>query len=72
MQRFINNPDEVVEDTVKGFVKAHSDIVRLAENPRVIAAKDAPSPARSVSLQVAVPVMSPLSSVTRGRTCLMR
>ena len=42
MQRFINNPDEVVEDTVKGFVKAHSDIVRLAENPRVIAAKDAP------------------------------
>ncbi|CUW43914.1 glycerone kinase [Brucella vulpis] len=42
MQRFINNPDEVVEDTVKGFVKAHSDIIRLAENPRVIAAKDAP------------------------------
>ncbi|MBJ6133824.1 dihydroxyacetone kinase subunit DhaK [Ochrobactrum sp. Q0168] len=42
MQRFINNPDEVVEDTVKGFVKAHSDIVRQAENPRVIVAKDAP------------------------------
>ncbi|MBA8841056.1 dihydroxyacetone kinase subunit DhaK [Ochrobactrum sp. RH2CCR150] len=42
MQRFINNPDEVVEDTVKGFVKAHCDIVRLAENPRVIASKDAP------------------------------
>ena len=42
MQRFINNPDLVVEDTVKGFVKAHSDIVRLAENPRVIAAKNAP------------------------------
>ena len=29
MQRFINDPDEVVEDTVKGFVKAHSDIVRV-------------------------------------------
>jgi phosphoenolpyruvate---glycerone phosphotransferase subunit DhaK len=42
MQRFVNNPDLVVEDTVKGFVKAHSDIVRLAENPRVIVAKDAP------------------------------
>lgn len=42
MQRFINDPDLVVEDTVKGFVKAHSDIVRLAENPRVIVAKDAP------------------------------
>jgi phosphoenolpyruvate---glycerone phosphotransferase subunit DhaK len=42
MQRFINNPDEVVEDTVKGFVKAHSDIVRVTENPRVIVAKGAP------------------------------
>jgi dihydroxyacetone kinase-like protein len=42
MQRFINNPDEVVEDTVKGFVAAHSDIVRLAENPRVVISKFAP------------------------------
>ena len=42
MQRFINNPDEVVEDTVKGFVKAHRNLVRLAENPRVIAALNAP------------------------------
>ena len=42
MQRFVNNPDLVVEDTVKGFVKAHSDIVRLAQNPRVIVAKHAP------------------------------
>lgn len=42
MQRFINNPDEVVEDTVRGFVKAHSDIVRLAENPRVVVATNAP------------------------------
>lgn len=42
MQRFINNPDEVVEDTVKGFVKAHSDLVRLGENPRVIVSRHAP------------------------------
>lgn len=42
MQRFVNNPDNVVEDTVKGFVKAHKDIVRLGDNPRVIIAKDAP------------------------------
>ena len=42
MQRFINDPDQVVEDTVRGFVKAHCDIVRLAENPRVVVAKDAP------------------------------
>ncbi len=43
MQRFINDPDEVVDDTVKGFVKAHRDLVRLSErNRRVIVAKDAP------------------------------
>lgn len=42
MQRFVNNPDEVVEDTVKGFIKAHSDHVRLAENPRVVVAKHGP------------------------------
>ena len=42
MQRFINDPDLVVEDTVKGFVKAHSDILRLGQNPRVIVAKGAP------------------------------
>jgi dihydroxyacetone kinase-like protein len=41
MQRFINNPDEVVEDTVKGFVKAHADIVRLGSNPRVIVSRHA-------------------------------
>jgi dihydroxyacetone kinase-like protein len=42
MQRFINDPDLVVEDTVKGFVKAHADIVRLGDNPRVIIARDTP------------------------------
>ena len=42
MQRFVNNPDEVVEDTVKGFVKAHHDIVRIANNPRVIVALHSP------------------------------
>ena len=42
MQRFINDPDQVVEDTVKGFVKAHSDILRVGQNPRVIVARDAP------------------------------
>lgn len=42
MQRFVNDPDLVVEDTVKGFVKAHADLVRLGENPRVIVSKVAP------------------------------
>jgi phosphoenolpyruvate---glycerone phosphotransferase subunit DhaK len=43
MQRFLNNPDDIVDETVAGFVKAHRDLVRLdPSNPRVVVAKDAP------------------------------
>ena len=39
MQRFINDPDYiVVDDTVRGFVKAHADLVKLGGNPQVVAA----------------------------------
>lgn len=47
MQRFINNPDDLVDETVAGFVKAHRDLVRLdVENPRVVIARNAPQPGR--------------------------
>ena len=36
MQRIINIPDMVVEDMLKGFVKAHPDLVKPTENPRVL------------------------------------
>lgn len=43
MQRFINNPDDIVDETVSGFVKAHSDRVKLhPTNARVVVAKDVP------------------------------
>ena len=42
MQRFLNNPDDIVDETIQGFVKAHRSKVYLAENPRVIAAINAP------------------------------
>ncbi len=42
MQRIINNPDLVVEDMLKGFVKAHNEIICATENPRVIKYKEAP------------------------------
>lgn len=43
MQRFVNDPDYIVEDMVKGFVKAHSDlIVRSEKNDRVVKYKNAP------------------------------
>ena len=36
MQRFLNNPDDVVEEMLRGFLKAHSDIVVETNNPRVV------------------------------------
>lgn len=42
MQRFYNNPDNVVEDMLQGFIKCHTNIVELTENPRVVKYKKAP------------------------------
>ncbi len=42
MQRFVNVPDQVVEDMLKGFIKAHKEIVAPTENERVIKYKHAP------------------------------
>lgn len=42
MQRIINDPNLVVEDMLKGFIKAHPDIVTTTDNPRVVKFVDAP------------------------------
>jgi len=42
MQRIINDPNLVVEDMLKGFIKAHPDIVTTTDNPRVVRFVDAP------------------------------
>lgn len=42
MQRFLNDPDDLVDETVAGFVKAHRDLVHLsADNPRVVVSNSA-------------------------------
>lgn len=47
MQRFINDPDDLVDETVAGFVKAHRDLVRLhPDNPRVVVSTAAPAKGR--------------------------
>lgn len=42
MNRVINNPDLVVEDMLKGIVRAHPELVCLADNPRVIKHRQVP------------------------------
>jgi dihydroxyacetone kinase-like protein len=43
MQRILNNPDDIVDEMLKGFVKVHGDIVAATGNPRVIKRKDIPA-----------------------------
>ena len=42
MQRILNNPDNIVDEMLQGFVKNHGDIVKTTSHPRVIAAAEAP------------------------------
>lgn len=42
MQRIINDPNLIVEDMLKGFLKAHRDILSPTEHKRVVKYKEAP------------------------------
>lgn len=42
MQKFINDPSQVVDEMLQGFVKAHQDLVNHTENDRVLKYKLAP------------------------------
>ena len=46
MNRVINDPDLVVEDMLKGYLEAHHDILRVADNPRVVVSRSAARPGR--------------------------
>jgi dihydroxyacetone kinase-like protein len=47
MQRFVNNPDDLVDEALRGFVRAHRDLVRLdPANPRVVVSNFAAQPGR--------------------------
>ena len=47
MQMFANDPQYIVEDMLKGYAKAHSDIVAPTDNPRVFKTAQ---PVRELSL----------------------
>ena len=42
MQRILNNPDNIVDEMLEGFLKVHSDMVEPTENSRVVKAKNIP------------------------------
>lgn len=40
MQRILNDPDNIVDEMLKGFLKVHADLVEETANPRVVKAKN--------------------------------
>jgi dihydroxyacetone kinase-like protein len=42
MQRIINNPNQVVEEMIKGFCKCHAPVISATNNPRVVKYVGAP------------------------------
>lgn len=42
MQRILNNPDDIVDEMLQGFLEAHSDILEATENSRVVKARNIP------------------------------
>ena len=41
--RIMNEPDNIVDEMLEGFLKAHADLVEKTENKRVVKAKNIPS-----------------------------
>ncbi len=46
MNRIINDPDQVVEDALKGYLRAHPDLLAATDNPRVLRHPAAPRAGR--------------------------
>jgi dihydroxyacetone kinase-like protein len=42
MQRILNDPDNIVDEMLRGFLKTHNDIVTITDNPRVLKYVEAP------------------------------
>jgi len=42
MQRILNNPDNIVDEMLAGFVRTHGDIVERTDHPRVLKARNIP------------------------------
>ena len=42
MQRIVNDPDNIVNEMLEGFLDLHADIVEKTKNPRVVKARDIP------------------------------
>ncbi len=49
MKKFLNNIDDLLEESLQGFAKAHSDIIQLNDQPLFIS-RNKPAPSNKVAL----------------------
>ena len=42
MQRILNDPDQIVDEMLEGFLKSHENLVERGSNPRVVRVKELP------------------------------
>lgn len=69
MQRILNNPDNIVDEMLEGFIRAHSDIVETTENPRAIKSKSLLREESLLSLEEDPAISLPLSDFA-GKACV--
>ena len=43
MKKFVNEIDDILTESLRGFAAAHADIVRLNESPAYVARAEAPA-----------------------------
>ena len=43
MQRILNDPDQIVDEMLEGFLKSHGNLVERGSNPRVVRLKEIPA-----------------------------
>ena len=69
MQRIMNDPDNIVDEMLQGFLKTHSDLVERSENGRVVRSAHM-EPGRTGG--VAAAAISRLLSAMWAKGCVMR
>ena len=69
MQRILNDPDNIVDEMLEGFLKAHTDLVEKTEHSRVVKAKGIKTDKVGV---VTVPAINLLLSDILEKICVMR
>ncbi|WP_191061702.1 dihydroxyacetone kinase subunit DhaK, partial [Geminicoccus harenae] len=46
MKKFINDVDDILSESLRGFALAHGDLVEVAFDPTFVRRKDAPRPGK--------------------------